>query len=164
MECWHHDCNNCSIACDCGLCIASRTNDASAKILTGCYDPWGENNAHAMEDSVSIHYCSDCHANNNDMSLDDFNTPGFAHAAVVLQRRWRSVLAAKKLQTLCEWLDAVEPGYGEKYGDIFGAVGMTLAADMDVFVIDGDPFLESIFEMGVDGGAAAKIKTALRLL
>lgn len=98
------------------------------------------------------------------MSSNDFNTKKFADAAVVLQRRWRSVLAAKKLQTLCEWLDAVEPGYGEKYGDIFGAVGITMAADMEYFVIDGDPRLESIFEMGVDGGAAAKIKTALRLL
>lgn len=156
MECWHHDCNKCSIACDCGCCCQREFEQAyyAARPLA----------IKKLEDSVSIHYCSDCHANNNDMSLDDFNTPEFAHAAVVLQRRWRSVLAAKKLQTLCEWLDAVEPGYGEKYGDIFGAVGITMAADMEDFVIDGDPCLESIFEMGVDAGAAVRIKTALGLL
>ena len=153
MECWHHDC---SIACGCGCCCQREFEQA----YYAAHSPATK----TLEDSVSIHYCSDCHANNNDMSSNDFNTKKFADAAVVLQRRWRSVLAAKKLQTLCEWLDAVEPGYGEKYGDIFGAVGITMAADMEYFVIDGDPRLESIFEMGVDGGAAAKIKTALRLL
>ena len=63
--------------------------------------------------------------------------------------------------TIHEWLDIVEPGYGEKYADIFESLGLEDAADMqDADIVDETCF-EELVEEGVDEEAIEMIKAAL---
>jgi len=64
-------------------------------------------------------------------------------------------------ETIHEWLDAVVPGYGDLYADIFEAVDMEDPADMNNADLIDDDFFIDLEQEGVDEKAIANIKLAV---
>lgn len=88
-ECWHYNCDNCSMSCGCRACYGQACHNDSKPDYNPYEDDW------MLKDDVLKHYCHGCIAADNDF---DFDTPAVARAASAVQRWWRGILLQLRQQ------------------------------------------------------------------